>query len=102
MNIKIYREFWWGLLILIVGFHLILLLGNVGAFFVLPFWAPWYIAIPLWGFLLRTAFNRDSQYNFCPLSSWENQVRRKLGLPQIKGFIANYFWHPIKYRKWPR
>lgn len=71
---------------LLVFIHIIVVLCNVAAFFVLPFSEPWYVALPLCSFLLLLSFSRDQ----CPLTRLENKLRRKLGLTPIRGFIGHY------------
>ncbi|MBC8408769.1 MAG: DUF2784 family protein [Rhodobacteraceae bacterium] len=71
----------------IVVIHLLVVIGNVAALFVLPLLTPWYIALPLttWILVLSTSRNLD-----CPLTRFENKLRNKINKPQIKGFIKHY------------
>lgn len=71
---------------LLVFLHMAVVVGNLISLFILPFMAPWYIALPLCSFLVLLSTSRDQ----CPLTRLENKLRRKLNLPTIKGFIGHY------------
>ena len=78
--------------------HWAVVLGNFSAFFILIYqglhpeqYTPWYIALPLCTFIGVISFSRVID---CPLTRAENKLRRKLGLPQIGGFIKHYFIKP--------
>ena len=72
--------------------HVILVLGVVTSFIILPFFAPWYIALPLCLFIW---FFTTSAVD-CKLTSLENVMRRRLGMKRIGGFVGHYFIKPIK------
>lgn len=76
------------MLVVLVAVHFAIVLGNVAAFFALPFMVPWYIALPLctWIWTLGTTANFT-----CRLTEWENRLRNKLELPEIRTFIGHYF-----------
>ena len=77
--------------------HFLLLFFNALAFFLLPFFQPWYVALPIMCFLYRLA----TVERMCPITNYENIIRKILGLRQINSFIGHYLTGPIKYRKWP-
>jgi F0F1-type ATP synthase membrane subunit a len=80
------------LLYLVVLLHLFIVFGNLAAFFIVPFKADWFIAIPTESIIVYLTFNR----NPCPLTVLENHLREKLGKRQIRGFIGHYIIWPIK------
>ena len=80
------------LLYLVIALHMFIVIGNLGAFLALPFLAPWYVAIPLCSFLIHLMFN---QALACPLTALENDIREKLGMRKISGFIGHYIMKPI-------
>ena len=71
----------------VVAFHVAVVLGNLAAFFVLPFYAPWYVALPACSFVFRLALVGEA----CPLTELENYYREKLGWKVIRTFIGHYF-----------
>ncbi len=70
----------------LVVFHFILIITNFLSIFVLPFATPWYIAAPMITLIVNLTFSPLP----CPLTTWENRLRVKLGLPKIKYFIGHY------------
>ena len=52
---------WWmvGLFFVIVGLHIFIALGNILAFFITPFLAPWYEALPICSFVLLISFSQE-------------------------------------------
>lgn len=82
------RTVLWILLVTLVAAHIAIVVGNVAAFLVLPFLAPWYVALPLctWVWTLATTDNFT-----CRLTQWENLLRRQLGLREVRSFIGHYF-----------
>jgi hypothetical protein len=85
-------------LVLVVAVHMVLLFANVLAFLVLPFLAPWYVAVPLTTFLFFFVTTRQE----CQVTNLENRLRQRLGKRRINGFVGHYFVRPIKRRLWPR
>jgi tRNA(Ile)-lysidine synthase TilS/MesJ len=88
-------------LIFVVTLHILVCVVNLAAFLILPFtwlimgWSFWYtvlLMVPIQSALLRLAFDREQ----CPLTKWENALRRKLGMREVGGFVSYYF---IK-RRW--
>lgn len=79
--------------ILLVVFHMVVVVGNGVAFLVVPFLAPWYIALPICSFIFLISF---SKHITCPLTDWENNVRMKLGKKKIGGFVGHYLIKPIR------
>lgn len=86
------RNFHQTVFLLIVTIHMIILFGIVLSFFILPFAAPWYIALPLCVFIVHLCTTRIE----CPLTNLENVIRQKLGKKRIGGFVGHYFVKPIK------
>jgi len=79
----------------LVFLHWIVVLGNLGAIAVLPILCltgdvAWYIVFPLMTWLSVSACTRID----CPLTRYENSVRRKLGKEPVSGFIKHYFYSP--------
>jgi hypothetical protein len=81
-----------GLLYLVAAFHMFVIAVNISAFFVLPFYYPLWIWMPLNSFILTVTFTRE----ICPLTRLENKLRTSLGMSRIGGFIGHYFIKPIK------
>ena len=77
----------------IVALHLFVVLGNALAFFVLPFKADWYVALPCCSIIFFLALAREFE---CPLTRMENRYRRRLGMPTIKAFVRHYIVKPIR------
>jgi len=80
------------LLVGLVIFHFTLIVINTISFFLLPFYTPWFVAVPLMSFIFRLATIND-----CPLTKYENVLRRDLGLRYIRSFISTYIWKPIRW-----
>ena len=75
-------------LVAVVAFHIAVVLGMVASFFVAPFMAPWYLALPacVWIWTLATTRNFE-----CRLTQLENTIRKELGLREVTSFIGHYF-----------
>ena len=95
--------FWRIALALVVIVHMFVVVVNFTAFFVLPFtylildipfWFSILLITPIESLILFLSFNRTP----CPMTLWENSIRRKLGKREIGGFIGYY----IIKRKWMR
>ena len=82
----------YGLLYLIVSFHIFVIGVNLTAFFVLPFLYPLWVWMPMNSFILTVTFTRE----VCPLTRVENHLRTSLGLSRIGGFIGHYFVRPVR------
>jgi hypothetical protein len=78
----------------LVSFHMFIVLGNIASAFVLPFYAPWYIALPIIALIVNLTF-APSQ---CPLTRLENRIRRSLGMKEIRHFMGHYVVWPVKKR----
>jgi len=76
----------------LVGAHLTLVFAVIVSFFLLPFYAPWYIALPLMAFIWF--FSTTSVE--CKLTQLENVIRKRLGLKRIGGFVGHYLMRPAK------
>ena len=81
-----------GLLYLVVAFHMFVIAVNIAAFFVLPFYYPLWVWMPLNSFILTVTFTRE----ICPLTRLENKLRTSRGMSRIGGFIGHYFIKPVK------
>ena len=81
-----------GLLYSIILFHAFVIIVNIAAFFVLPFYYPLWVWMPVCSFILTVTFTRE----ICPLTRVENYIRTSLGMSRIGGFIGHYFVKPIK------
>jgi hypothetical protein len=80
---------------LVVVLHLLVVIVNVFAFFILPFtwlvidvpfWYSVFLVIPIESQIVYLAFNRSP----CPLTRLENGIRKKLDMEEIGGFIGYY------------
>jgi len=76
----------------LVGAHLTLVFAVILSFFLLPFYAPWYIALPLMAFIWF--FSTTSVE--CKLTQLENVIRKRLGLKRIGGFVGHYLIRPAR------
>lgn len=90
------RPSWWMwvLLYTVIIFHMAVVFGLVGAFFVLPIKWPWEIALPLMTFIQFFALTKVE----CKITALENHIRKRMGLRRIGTFIGHYFFKP--YKKW--
>jgi hypothetical protein len=80
-------KMWFIYLLIIVGLHALVWVGLVISCFVLPFLAPVYVALPCIAFCVTQALTRER----CPMTHWENSVRKRLSMPKIGHFGAYYF-----------
>ena len=90
-------------LLLVVLLHHAVVLGNFSAFFILAFqgftpWGlSWYVALPLCTFIVLVTFSKVID---CPMTRYENKLRRDVGKPEIRGFVKHYIirpWVRFKY-----
>ena len=79
-------------LLMVIGLHLFVVIGNFIAFFVVPFVEPWYVALPICSVVFFLTFGRFE----CPLTRLENKIRRKLDMEEIRGFVKHYIVKPIR------
>ncbi len=77
----------------LVSFHMFIIVGNIAAVFVLPFYAPWYIALPITALIINLTFSPSVG---CPLTMLENRIRRSLGMREIRTFVGHYVVWPVK------
>ena len=87
------RVFFLVLLVALVCVHATVVIGVVTAFFLLPFKAEWYQALPTCVWIVYVVLGRGVS---CPFTDLENVLRQWLDLPEIKGFIGHYFVKPIR------
>jgi hypothetical protein len=85
---------WLGLWALIVVGHVAVWIGLLLSCVLATTYQPWYVAMPIISFcvyLLTTDV-------MCPVTRWENAVRRQLGWPELANFTHWYmvcpFFHP--------
>lgn len=91
----------WTAFYALVVLHIILVIAVVSSFFILPFFSPWYIAVPCMTFIW---FFSTTQVE-CKLTNLENIIRKRLGLKKIGGFVGHYFMKPAKilwYKKFTK
>lgn len=86
------RWWMWPAFGLLVAAHLALVVGITISFLILPFLAPWYIAMPLMVFVFFFSTTRVE----CQLTNLENRLRRRLGMKKIGGFVGFYLLRPAK------
>lgn len=85
------------LLYFVVVAHWAIIFGNVTAFCLLPFYASWYVALPVMSYIGLLTFSRVLD---CPLTRLENRIRRDLNLPEVKGFIGHYLIKPyVRFKR---
>ena len=91
-------------LLIVVLFHWAIVLGNFTAFFILAFqgfspWGyPWYLALPVCTFIVLVTFSKVLD---CPMTRYENKLRKDVGKPEIRGFVKHYLIRPyarFKYK----
>lgn len=80
------------LLIFLVISHFLIVFGNILAFFILPFYEKWYVSLPLMGFIFSISFSRSWK---CPLTDFENKLRKDLDMKPIAGFVGHYIKKPL-------
>ncbi len=83
----------WAAFYTLVVAHILLVIGIVISFFLLPFLAPWYIALPVMVFIWFFSTTKVE----CKLTNLENVLRRRLGLRRIGGFVGHYFLKPARW-----
>lgn len=77
---------------LLITLHILLVVAVVLSFFILPFLAPWYVAVPCMTFIWFFSTTRVD----CQLTNLENWMRKQLGMKKIGGFVGHYFLKPAK------
>lgn len=82
----------WILFYSLVIFHIFLVITVILSFFILPFLAPWYIAVPCMTFVWFFSTTRVD----CQLTNLENIMRKRLEMKRIGGFVGFYFLKPCK------
>lgn len=93
-------------LMLVVIAHWVIVFANFAAFFVLAYQGltpsqdpPWYIGFPLCTFIGVISFSKVID---CPLTRFENKLRKRLGKTEIGGFIKHYLIRPYAKRKFKK
>ncbi len=82
------------MLFAVIASHMIILAIDLVAIFVLPFIAPWYIAVPIITLIVNLMFSPVS----CPLTRLECRMRRSMNYPEVRFFIKYYLLDPIRRR----
>lgn len=67
--------------------HYLLFGGLLASIPFVLIYEPWYVSIPIVSWLINIGSLRGLR---CPLTELENYLRRKIGLPEIKGFVSKY------------
>lgn len=80
------------LLYSVIATHFTIIIFNTIAFFLLPFYASWYVALPIMTLIVNFMFTS----NPCPLTRLEDNIRGKLGMKQIRLFMGHYIVWPTK------
>lgn len=70
----------------IIAVHFVLIAAMLAAACLVPFCAPWYVALPIVTYIINLTFTNTQ----CSLTKLENAVRRRLHMPEIRAFIKNY------------
>ncbi len=79
-------------LYLLVVAHMAVVITMPIAFFVLPFKADWFMAVPLMAFIWFFSSTKVP----CRCTDAENYLRKRLGMKRIGGFVGHYFYKPAK------
>jgi len=77
----------------VVVLHMLVCIGNVTCFFLLPFIEPPWIALPCCTLIFFLTFQKEIQ---CPLTRYENKLRRQMDMREIRGFIGHYIIWPVR------
>lgn len=80
-------KFYSWVFVVIIMIHSLLVAGMVASAVALVIYEPWYIWLPLNVWIINLAILPVR----CPLTTLENYVRKKLGLPSINSFIKVHF-----------
>lgn len=83
------------LLISTIILHHFVVLTNIISFFLSPFLFHPLLACPIMSNILVISFSR----NECPITTFENYLRAKLGMKKIGGFIGHYYVRPARSLK---
>lgn len=81
----------------VVLVHMFVCLGNAACFFALPFIEPPWISLPCCSLIFFLTFQREVQ---CPMTNYENKLRKDLGMRPIRGFVGHYILLP--FRLWSK
>jgi hypothetical protein len=74
---------------------MLLVFGMVASFFILPFMEPPWVSLPLCVFIWYFSTSRIE----CKLTALENNLRGRLGMKKIGGFVGHYFIRPFKKKR---
>ena len=65
--------------------HFALLAVNVMAIITIAYKCPWYLSVPMLHWHINAMLG-----NRCPFTLWEDSLRRRAGMSEIKKFINHY------------
>lgn len=82
----------WTMFYCLVVLHMAIVVAFIASFFVIPFYSPWYQAVPTMVFIWFFSTTKVE----CKLTTFENYLRKKLGMRRIGGFVGFYIYRPIK------
>jgi len=77
----------------VVVVHMFVCIGNVTCFFVLPFIEPPWVSLPCCSLIFFLTFQKEVK---CPMTRFENKLRKELGMREIRGFVGHYIVWPLK------
>ena len=77
----------------LVLFHHLGILGFLVSAPLLMIKEPFWVWLPVNTWIMHLIF---SPVLVCPLTIWENRLRRKLDKPELKTFFLHYYIKPIK------
>ena len=78
--------------LLVLAHHISIILLILSPFYLI-LTQPFYIWIPINIWVMHLMF---SPVLVCPATIWENRLRRKLEMPEIKTFFLHYYIKPLK------
>lgn len=70
----------------IVALHYVLFFFLIASIPMLLIYEPWYVSVPVVVWLINLATLPVR----CILTTWENRIRTKLGMPKINGFVSKH------------
>lgn len=82
-------------LYLLVTIHHLSIIGFIITPPLLIIYEPFWVWLPLNTWILHLMF---SPAMVCPVTIWENRLRRRLGMDKIDTFVKHYYIRP--YKRW--
>ena len=83
------------LLVLLVIFHMAIVVLDVIAIGMIIIYLPWWISLPF-GTIGANVYYQSINRG-CPLTAWENSIRRRLGMAEVDNFLRWYFVDPFTW-----